>query len=165
MFSVVLLNFQKIQETRFAAMHWFYHYVNSGKEKPRIEKLVLRLFEDKAKSFATWIRLHDMDSEWTMFLDRNRPIADMASPQSYAAMLGLESVLNSILPIGARDADSSETVNVHGGRHGNALQAASQGGDEKVVQMLLDRGADVNAQGGDHGNALQAASQGGYETV
>lgn len=37
------------------------------------------------------------------------------------------------------------------------LQAASKGGHEKVVQMLLDRGTDVNAQGG-FGNALQAAS-------
>jgi ankyrin repeat protein len=41
----------------------------------------------------------------------------------------------------------------------NALQAASASyrGNEKVVQMLIDAGADVNAQGGEHGNALQAA--------
>ena len=32
------------------------------------------------------------------------------------------------------------------------------GGHDKVVQILLDRGADVNAQGGFYGNALQAAS-------
>ena len=31
----------------------------------------------------------------------------------------------------------------------NALQAASSGGHETVVQMLLDKGAEVNAQGGD----------------
>ncbi|ERF74886.1 hypothetical protein EPUS_09092 [Endocarpon pusillum Z07020] len=31
-----------------------------------------------------------------------------------------------------------------------ALQAASSGGHEKVVQMLLDRGAEVNAQGGEY---------------
>ncbi len=39
----------------------------------------------------------------------------------------------------------------------NALQAASVEGYEKVVQMLIDAGADVNAQGGEYGNALQAA--------
>ena len=37
-------------------------------------------------------------------------------------------------------------------------QAASAGGHEKVVHMLLDAKADVNAQGGRHDNALQAAS-------
>ena len=32
------------------------------------------------------------------------------------------------------------------------------GGHDKMVQMLLEKGADVNAQGGYYGNALQAAS-------
>jgi ankyrin repeat protein len=41
-----------------------------------------------------------------------------------------------------------------GGHHGNALQAASSRGQEKVVQLLLDKGADVNAQGGEFGNTL-----------
>jgi ankyrin repeat protein len=43
--------------------------------------------------------------------------------------------------------------------------SASAEGHEKVVQMLLDAGADVNAQGGHYGNALQAASWGGHEEV
>ena len=30
--------------------------------------------------------------------------------------------------------------------------------NEKVVQLLIDKGADVNVQGGYYGNALQAAS-------
>jgi hypothetical protein len=32
-------------------------------------------------------------------------------------------------------------INAHGGEFGNALQAASYGGHETVVQMLLDAGA------------------------
>lgn len=36
---------------------------------------------------------------------------------------------------------------------------------EKVVQMLLDKGADVNTQGGFLGNALQAAARVGYQNV
>jgi hypothetical protein len=39
-----------------------------------------------------------------------------------------------------------------------ALQAASVGGHERVVQMLLEAGTNVNAQGGEYGNALQAVS-------
>lgn len=42
--------------------------------------------------------------------------------------------------------------------YGSALQAASIGGHEAVVQKRLDKGADVNAPGGEYGNALQAAS-------
>ena len=57
-------------------------------------------------------------------------------------------------------------VNAQGGEFGNALQAASYRGYEKVVQILLDAGADVNAQGGDYyDNALYAASYRGNEKV
>jgi len=35
----------------------------------------------------------------------------------------------------------------------------------KLVEPLLDKGADVNAQGGGYGNALQATSVGGDEVV
>ena len=37
---------------------------------------------------------------------------------------------------------------------GNALEAASSEGDEAIVKLLLDNGADVNAAG----NAIRAAS-------
>lgn len=47
-------------------------------------------------------------------------------------------------------------VNAQGGNYGNALQAASSEGHDKIVQMLLDKGAEVNAQGGEYGKALQA---------
>ena len=48
---------------------------------------------------------------------------------------------------------------------GNALQAASLGGYKKVVEILLNAGADANAQGGFYGNALNAASIEGHERV
>jgi ankyrin repeat protein len=38
-------------------------------------------------------------------------------------------------------------------------------GHEKIVQILVDAGANVNAEGGFYGNALQAASYGGHEKV
>jgi hypothetical protein len=38
-------------------------------------------------------------------------------------------------------------------------------GHEKVVQLLLDKGADVNAQGGEYGNALQAAFNRGHDKL
>ena len=57
-------------------------------------------------------------------------------------------------------------VNAQGREYGNALQAASAGGNKQVVEMLLSKGADVNAQGGLYGNALHAAAyRGNTETL
>ncbi|BDD63641.1 hypothetical protein MAP00_008510 [Monascus purpureus] len=155
----------------FAATYWFHHYANSSEGMDEIEQLVVKLFTDKTKSFATWVRLHDIDDRFTAFRplrelpDLRRPIAEMATPVYYAALLGLWFVLSSILPIDSGDSEVAELVNTQGGSYGNALQAASEGGHEKAVQILLDRGADVNAQGGYYGNALQAASEGGHERI
>lgn len=48
---------------------------------------------------------------------------------------------------------------------GNALYAASEQGQTRVVKLLLDNGVSVSMQGGDHSNALQAAAKGGYEEI
>src|SRR5262249_7066859 len=46
-----------------------------------------------------------------------------------------------------------------------AFEPAHLRGNEKVVELLLSKGAEVNAQGGEYGNALQAASRTGNEKV
>jgi hypothetical protein len=38
-------------------------------------------------------------------------------------------------------------VNVQGGKYGNLLYTAAEGGYQKVIKLLLDKGSDVNAQG------------------
>ncbi len=61
----------------------------------------------------------------------------------------------------ARKADGGRA----GERYSNALQAASEGGYQEIIKLLLDGGADVNAQGGMYGNALQAASGKGHQEI
>lgn len=48
---------------------------------------------------------------------------------------------------------------------GSALQTASFHGDVKIVQLLLDAGADIYVQGGGYGSALQAASYNGQMEI
>ncbi|KAK5943798.1 hypothetical protein PMZ80_003079 [Knufia obscura] len=81
-------------------------------------------------------------------------------PIRLVALLGHEKVLKWMLQSNKNyDVDRSDDA----GR--TALVWACEFGYEKVVQILLDQGADVNAQGGKYGNALQAASQRGHEKV
>jgi ankyrin repeat protein len=49
--------------------------------------------------------------------------------------------------------------------YGNALQAASVGGHNWIVELLLGKGADINAQAEKYGSALQAASAEGNDRI
>ncbi|PMD38692.1 hypothetical protein L207DRAFT_385876, partial [Hyaloscypha variabilis F] len=60
--------------------------------------------------------------------------------------------------------ESGAAVNVQGGEKGNALQAAAGRDQERIVQLLLDHGADVN-MGGTYGNALQVVSYLGHISI
>ncbi|KAH8704430.1 ankyrin repeat-containing domain protein [Phaeosphaeriaceae sp. PMI808] len=80
-------------------------------------------------------------------------------------------------PDGIRSAGSLRSISLHFSdtsdvsdisedeKSGNLLYAASEEGDEELMKLLLDRGANVNAQGGHYGNALQAASEEGDEEL
>ena len=160
----------------FAAMYWYYHYQKTAKNAPGLDNCILRLFRHQS-SFETWIMLHDIDQGWETAIDFSRNLDDIASPVYYASLLGLdhallgltytnrsESTANSGQPL-VSTSKVSERVNAQGRCFGNALYAASYKGHNKIVQILLDKGADVNAQGGLYGNALQAASKNGHEAI
>ena len=49
--------------------------------------------------------------------------------------------------------ENGAEVNIAGGSFGNALQAATFGGNKGTVRTLLRKGADVNALGGKFGTA------------
>ncbi|KIW97054.1 uncharacterized protein Z519_02446 [Cladophialophora bantiana CBS 173.52] len=144
---------------KYAAEHWHHHYRQAGGQCARqLSEMVRNLLMTRCTK-ERWLRLRDPDRTWSTNVDYSTVAKDYPSATYYASLLGLDEVLMFILSMSAAD------VNAQGGRYSNALQAASQGGHEKVVQILLDKGADVNAQGGDYDNALQAASQYGHEKV
>ncbi|KAK3173425.1 hypothetical protein OEA41_006754 [Lepraria neglecta] len=161
---------------QFAARYWYHHYQNAVNCAPGMDDFILKLFQ-RQDSFVTWVKLHDMDRPWTTSIDFSRVLDNIAAPVYYASLLGLDQALHQLInseqlestPIPALSPAStskvSKKVNTQGGHFGNALQAALQGGHYRIVQTLLDEGADINAQGGFYGNALQAASYGGYDKV
>jgi ankyrin repeat protein len=50
--------------------------------------------------------------------------------------------------------EKGANVDAQDGFHGNALQAASNGGYDTIVTLLLEKGANVNTKGGFYSNAL-----------
>ncbi|KZN92140.1 Ankyrin repeat and KH domain-containing protein [Penicillium chrysogenum] len=166
--SCEILDEAKLQNfpfAHFAAMNWYHYYERCHGSKSKTETLVTRIFQDETNCFLTWVKLHDVDRPWNTKGTLERRADDIASPVYYAALLGLASVLKSILAVDSRTQRLSDTVNAQGGEFGNALQAASIGGHKNAVQILLDKGADVSAQGGWYSNALQAASFNGNKEV
>jgi len=153
----------------YAAKSWHEHFRDGDKNMPHVEHQAIRLFRNTGSEFENWVRIWDVDRDYYGW----EHSGEIASPLYYASLLGLDSVVAELLcekPSGdsfpaLNPSEASQLVNVQGGRYGDALQAASAGGHEAVVEQLLEKGADVNAQGGRYWNALQAASVGGHEAV
>ena len=120
----------------FAAMYWYRHYRDTDDHASRIESLIVRLFQNQ-HSFVTWVKLHDMDKPWGKNVNFRRPLGTIASPVYYASLLGLDQTLLDLNNIGQAEGVKID-VNTQGGRYGNVLQAASSGGHDRVIQMLLE---------------------------
>jgi ankyrin repeat protein len=62
-------------------------------------------------------------------------------------------------------AADSAMVNSKDKDNKSPLFIAAEQGNQAVMEVLLDKGADVNAEGGKYGNALQAASHNGHKDI
>lgn len=105
--------------------------------------------------------LHDPDRPWNSSISYGGSIEDRltASAVYYAALLGLDAILEHILTM------PHTAINARGGLYSTALLAASANGHDKIVQMLLDNNANVHAKGGCYGNVLQTASALGHKNI
>ncbi|KAK6536091.1 hypothetical protein TWF281_000337 [Arthrobotrys megalospora] len=132
--------------------------VAAESEDERLRGFIRLLFDSQGYSYKNFYTLHLLNNS-----DRYNPVLiqgrhELPPPLSYASFEGLLGTVNDLLSCGAN-------VGTKDGIYGNALQAASAGGREEVVDLLLNHGADVNAICGVNNTALQAASAGGYEKI
>lgn len=144
--------------SQYAAEHWWQHAQSTDHIlNPTVINLARRMLMYEDAGVLPWVQLYNVDAPW-QGMDLSLTTKDVAQPLYYAASIGVWEVIENIIPL-------IDDVNAQGGRYGNALQAASVRGYEKIVQILLDVGVDVNANGGRYGDALQAASARGHEKV
>ena len=112
---------------RYAARSWFYH--SSFQESANVGREVNLLNTETTK--LDWLLVHQPD----MTLENPfENLEEVGSSVYYASFVGLEKVVGVLLARGA-------AINAQGGYYGNALQAASLRGHEKVVIMLSKKGA------------------------
>jgi ankyrin repeat domain-containing protein 50 len=149
----------------FAASFWHHHYKNAAGTTSRLDGLILKMFQHGQSSFYASVKLHDPERPWDTKVDFARDPSSIASPVYYASLLGLDGVLRGLIDICQDNRERKDLVNAQGGAYGNALQAASFKGHDKIVRMLIDAGADVNAQDGHGNNALQEASSRDHDKV
>lgn len=165
--------------TEYASIYWPRHYRRGDNTLYGVQNQALRLFRDPGGKFTDWVQILDLDLDDDHWYDNvgdyyRRQTSKKPSPIYYASRLGLDAVLSELIcempfdqPAGGSILPKvSDLVNERTGAfRRTALIAASSGGHEAVVRLLLDKGADTNNQGGRYGTALQAASYSGREAV
>ena len=121
---------------RYASRFWTEHARVSGMRSNQQRDLSTEIFTQNSTAFLAWMRFFEIDRPWDRNPDIRRTLFALPKPLYVASHEGLAQAVSAILAAGAE-------VNAQGGHFGNALQAASSLGQEKVVQMLLDAGAET----------------------
>src|SRR6266516_2691020 len=146
--SLMVQTIKEFPLATYAAKYWTQHARLAGENTGATDLLdMVELFWSKRDAYVNCVRLFDPDEPWEE--PNISGLKQVSSPLYYASLVGLIESTRLLLENGA-------DVNAQGGTYGNALQAASENGQDQIVKRLLENGADVNAQGGTYGNALYA---------
>jgi ankyrin repeat protein len=173
----------------YAAEHWVFHtrFENVFRN---VEDGIKLLFHPKKPHFAIWLWLYDLEVLGDRTERPERPLQPRGTPLHYAALCGLDTIVNFLLVEHSQDVDAlgfddnSTPLHLASGRgyvdvarilleHGadathqdefglTPLHRASQNGHLEVVRLLLEHGTDVNARDHSYWTTLHEASQEGH---
>jgi Ankyrin repeats (3 copies) len=149
---------QEFKLAQYSAEFWTSHVQALPYKAEALNRLIMELFSTGDGAYLNSIRISDPDRPLDR-LNAERELVNIPTPLYYASLFGLNEIVSLLI------LETGADVDAQGGHYGNALQAASWGGYDKIVALLLGKGADVNAQGGAYGNALQAASAEGHDNI
>ena len=140
---------------RYASQHWVEH-AQFGAVSSHIEDGMQRLFDTTGPYLATWVRLHDIDDDWTQFGSSGTA---RGSPLYYASLCGFHDLAEHIINV------HPEQVNANSGRNHHPLAAALYKGHFRVANLLHQHGASINVTGRNDQTLLQAASVDGRSDI
>jgi hypothetical protein len=116
--------------SQYCARYWTIHAKAADGVDEGLQTKILEFLNERERAYLTCYDLYDPDLSW---LDSDRRVAtDRPPPLYYASLMGLSKSVGALLDRGA-------DVNAQGGWYDNALQAASYGCHDKIVQMLQAR--------------------------
>ncbi|KAJ5654822.1 hypothetical protein N7490_001825 [Penicillium lividum] len=137
----------------YSALYWPDHKRKmSLTQDQEATSQVLQMYDTSRKGFSLWFSIF-----W-------KAIETYTAPPSMTALHlasfnGHEREAEFLLSICGKDIDVTDSTGA------NPIISASRNGYDKIVQLLLEKGAEVNAQGGVYGNALYAASSRGHDKI
>jgi ankyrin repeat protein len=121
----------------YAAQHWVDH-AQFGNVSSRVRDGMNDLFDSTQPHFAAWVKMHDIDSEWSLFSPQSQHDGSLLY---YAAFCGFYDLVDCLV------LKHPEQVNARGGINLFPLPAALRGGHFHVADLLHRHGAVVDVRG------------------
>ncbi|KAG0648347.1 Ankyrin repeat-rich membrane-spanning [Hyphodiscus hymeniophilus] len=165
---------------RYSAEYWFTHVQKIESDKDAapgvLERTYNFLTQNSRNGYLTWLRIRD-PGDVNPSYHFQHPINSFPPPLYYASSFGFRDATQRLLKTGTDvnivqwlldyKANVNTVESYHsGGFYGRALAIASEGGNEHMVEQLLELGADVNAPGSNkYGNALHQATANGHNRI
>jgi ankyrin repeat protein len=140
----------------YCADFWMHHAREAGDQDEEVTKVAIRLLSLDNPAYKKWFRVIARDLLETPTI--RQPSRNVAHPLYYAASFGLTNVVDLFLK-------DSKNVALLAGQCRDAIHAATKGGHQRMVKLLLDHGAPVDAEDSCHTTALQMASATGSEQI
>ena len=133
---------KKIPLAKYAAKHWASH-AQVENVTTEVRHAMETLFNPEKPHFSAWLRVYCVDPPrcFQVMTGRDEFIEVFATPLYYSSLYGFYNLVEQLV------LKDPQHVNAIGGHQGSPLVAALRGRHLRVVEFLLEHGANVNVLG------------------